>query len=132
MHQANIRTPGDVTDPIAVTSDRSLKRGILAAKLPELNLVVISSSDDSLGRRLEFSILTSCCCRVGALVGEDGRFSGWTPADSINSSLVSDEILGLLPCVVLIFLENDYSTFSSASCQNESVLPRSPGDAINR
>ena len=102
VHQADIRAPCDVAYPVTMTTNGCFKRCLFTTKFPELDLVVITTCDQTLGRRLEFSI--SC---AGALISEDGGLSGWTPANSINSSLMGDEILGLFPCVVLVFLKND-------------------------
>ena len=106
-----------------MAADRCLNRILfLIAQLPKLDFVVIAASDESLGRRLELLTIFS---RHGVF-REYRWLGGGTPTNTVDSGLVSDEIIGFDPLIVFTSDENHQLTFSSTCRQNQTILPGCP------
>ena len=105
VHQPNVRAPGDVSYPVIMRANFDLRRCLFAVlKQPKVDIMVVSSSDESLGWRLE---LTTCRCCTLAIFRQNGRLCRRAPAYAIYAALMGNEVACFVPLVIWGPYEDD-------------------------
>ena len=97
-------------------------------KLPELDSMIVATSNEALVRKLELS--SSIRCLYIRSVSKNCGLSAGTPTDAVDTALVCNKIVGFGPLVFWCALKDDESTLCSASSEDQTVFPGRPCYAV--
>ena len=133
VQHSNIVAPGHISDPVGVFPD-FCEFNVLVDEFEKVYCVVISTAHEPFGRELELLWHN----RVGFILYErvdalhkNGRLGRWTPAYAVYALFVSYEIVNFVQLIITATLEHYNAALSGSRSQNQSILPRSPRDAIH-
>jgi len=133
VQHSNIVAPGHISDPVGVFPD-FCKFNVLIDEFEKVYCVVISTTHESFSREFELfwhnRVGFILYKRVDAL-HKNGRLGRWTPAYAVYALFVSYEIVNFVQFFITATLKHYDAALSGSRSQNQSILPRSPRDAIH-